>query len=173
MATPGDPKTVGEPAYFALRFSPSVELISVVRRFVADFYQNILHDDDAVSRVALATHELLENAVRYSIDGETTIRIDVTEELLTIQIDNIADANHRTALAGLFAEMNAAEDAFEHYRELMIKNARRTDGSGLGLARIRAEAEMDLDCEVAGDTVRIFARARLAPRGEPPPRSTP
>jgi anti-sigma regulatory factor (Ser/Thr protein kinase) len=64
-------------ASFELNFRPNVALVSVVRRFVTEFYQRFLSDADGTSRVALATHELLENAVRYSKDGETTIRIEV------------------------------------------------------------------------------------------------
>src|SRR5678809_476618 len=64
-------------AYFELNFKPNVALVSVVRRFVTEFYQRFLSDPDGTSRVALATHELLENAVKYSKDGETTIRIEV------------------------------------------------------------------------------------------------
>ncbi len=151
--------------YLELHFSPSVELISLVRRFVFDFYRQLLQDEDAVSRVALTTHELLENAVRYSTNGLATVRIDVSadnddpsaERTLTIRMENHADESHRIALTGLFRELRDARDPSEHYQKMMIRNARRTDGSGLGLARILAEAEMDLDCEIEKDRVRILA----------------
>ncbi len=164
-------------AHLELHFSPSVELISLVRRFVFDFYRQILRDEDAVSRVALATHELLENAVRYSTNGEALVRIDVcpddhaatgsdTPSLLTIRMENRADEPHRVALGGIFDELRDADDPFEHYRVVMTRNAKRTDGSGLGLARIRAEAEMDLDCEIEDNLVRILARTAVSLRGE-------
>lgn len=68
-----------ETAYFELDFKPNVQLVSVVRRCVTELYQRFLDDPDGTSRVALATHELLENAVEYSRDGETTIRIEVAQ----------------------------------------------------------------------------------------------
>lgn len=156
----------GHLAYLELHFSPSVELISLVRRFVFDFYRQILPDEDAVSRVALTTHELLENAVRYSTNGVATVRIDVSTDspdqtgprTLTISMENHADESHRIALTGIFDELRCATDPFEHYQKMMVRNARRTDGSGLGLARILAEAEMDLDCVIDDDRVRILAR---------------
>ncbi len=155
-------------AYLELRFSPSVELISLVRRFVFDFYRQLLDDEDAVSRVAVATHELLENAVRYSTDGAATVRIDVEpsqpQRRLTIRIENHADAAHRAALRAIFDELHGADDPHEHYRVMMHRNARRTDGSGLGLARIRAEAEMTLSCEIDDDVVRIVAQTEVAGR---------
>ena len=58
----------------------------------------------------------------------------------------------------LFEEMKAAEDPMEHYCSVMRRNAKRQDGSGLGLARIRAEAEMTLDHEVDDELVTIIAR---------------
>ncbi len=53
-----------EPIYIELRFSPSPELIPVVRRFVSAFYERLLSQADAASRLALATHELLENTCK-------------------------------------------------------------------------------------------------------------
>lgn len=162
----------GSLAYLELHFSPSVELISLVRRFVFDFYRQLLRDEDAVSRVALATHELLENAVRYSTNGEASVVIDVStesgsgERVLTIRMENHADESHRVALSGLFDELRNVSDPFEHYRKVMMRNAKRTDGSGLGLARIQAEAEMDLDCEIEDDRVRILARTAVSLRGQ-------
>jgi hypothetical protein len=152
-------------AYFELKFRPSVTVINVVRRFVADFYREVLDDPDVVSRVALATHELLENAVRYSTDGETTVRIDIGpfegREALTIRIANFANEDNRSSLAKLIDEMHAADDPMDHYCQVMRRNAKRTEGSGLGLARIRAEAEMTLDLRLDEDRVTIFARAML------------
>src|SRR5947209_8429255 len=79
------------PAYFELNFRPNVALVSVVRRFVNEFYQRFLSDPDATSRLALATHELLENAVKYSKDGETTIRIELehsTPKVVRLELKN-------------------------------------------------------------------------------------
>jgi two-component sensor histidine kinase len=154
---------------FELAFRPNVQLINVVRRFVTDFYDEVIGDPDVVSRLALATHELLENAVRYSTDGETRIRIGVEPSedgddqggILTIRMENTAEDTHRDTLRTLFEEMNGAEDPMDHYCSVMRRNAKRQDGSGLGLARIRAEAEMSLDCEVEGELVTIIARTHV------------
>lgn len=147
---------------FELAFRPNVQLINVVRRFVTDFYDEVIGDPDAVSRLALATHELLENAVRYSTDGETRIRIGIEPAqdgaFLTIRMQNTAETTHRATLGVLFEEMKAADDPMDHYCLVMRRNAKRQDGSGLGLARIRAEAEMTLDYEVEGELVTIIAR---------------
>src|SRR5258705_13993296 len=86
------------PAYLEMRFKPNVVLITVVRRFVSSFYQEVLGNRDAVSRLAVATHELLENAVKYSSNGETTISISVDrsgdERFVEIVTRNRADENN-------------------------------------------------------------------------------
>jgi hypothetical protein len=128
-----------------LSFERRPELVSIVRRFVTDFYDRTLADPDATSRVALATHELLENAVKYSRDGRAKVRIDVSGvgEKVRVRIrtrnrGSPADAQH---IQRSIDEMTSM-DPNVYYLSLMRKNASRTDGSGLGLARIYAEAEM-------------------------------
>jgi anti-sigma regulatory factor (Ser/Thr protein kinase) len=154
--------------YFELEFRPNVVLVSVVRRFVADFFNQVLSDPDAVSRVALATHELLENAVRHATDGVTTIRIDLEPadegDCITIRLTNRAPEEKRKELVALFEEMRSISNPHEHYRTLMRRYAKRTEGSGLGLARIRAEAEMLLDYGLDDDRVTITASTTVAVR---------
>src|SRR5262245_10089429 len=97
-------------AYFELRFRPNIELVSVVRRFVTDFYERFLSDPEGTSRVALATHEMLENAVKYSKDGETRIRIDVERDLGRIKIGlrNRAEPHHAKAIREILDDVERA-----------------------------------------------------------------
>jgi hypothetical protein len=156
-----------ETAYFELNFKPNVQLVSVVRRFVTEFYQRFLNDPDGTSRVALATHELLENAVKYSRDGETTIRIEVmhheTPRRVRIQLRNRAELHHIHAIREIVDGVNRAPDANAFYLQLISSKARDKSGaSGLGLARICAEAEMKIDYDVQGDMVLIEATTAMA-----------
>jgi len=152
-------------ASFELSFSPNVALVSTVRQFVQSFYEQILGDPDAVDRLGLAAHELLENAVKFSSDGVTHIRVDVLRNPeggreVTITTRNRAEPEHLEALKKLMAELTQASDPLAHYQVLMKRSAKRTVGSGLGLGRIRAEADMELDYRIEGNLVHLQATGR-------------
>jgi hypothetical protein len=153
-------------AYFELNFRPNVQLVSVVRRFVTEFYQRFLRDPDGTSRVALATHELLENAVKYSKDGETTIRIDVDPTMpktVRIVLRNRAAPDDIAAIREILDGVASAPDSFAYYQKLIALKAKSKEGSGLGLARICAEGEMEVTCRVLDDDMAVIeATATLA-----------
>jgi hypothetical protein len=150
---------------FELNFRPNFELISIVRRFVSDFYDKMLGDKDAVSRVALATHELLENAVKYSSDGGTALSITVAHEeagsVISIRISNRSTRENIEAVSALFEEMKAFPDPFLHYQSAMERTAKRKEGSGLGLVRVRAEGEMTMSYTIDADCVCIVAQTSV------------
>lgn len=154
--------------YVALRFAPSWELISDVRRFVDIFLRRTLASPDAASRVALAAHELLENATKYSIDGEVALHLEVRRAdtpYLTITVGNRANEDEIERLEARFGEMNKQEDAFLHYQELIRAARGRSVRAGLGLARIRAEAEMDLSCRIEEGRVEIVGTTEVSDAG--------
>jgi hypothetical protein len=154
---------MNEPAYFHVAFRPNLKLISTVRRFVSEFYLRILTDRELASRLTLATHELVENAVAYAADGETEIRIEVVDQGLIIKTWNKASAEQQAVVRKLVDALNAAEDPDEYYQTRLIQTAHQPEGSGLGLARIRAEAEMDISLQIEDDRVCILAEAQSQP----------
>jgi anti-sigma regulatory factor (Ser/Thr protein kinase) len=150
--------------YIELSFKPNAALVSTVRRFVSEYYNTIVGDSEAISRVALATHELLENAVKYASDGETKLRIeiDVTKNprSVVIQMRNRALPAHREAVRQIVDDIAAAADPLTFYHQLIVTTLSR-DGSGLGLARICAEAEMTLACAINDDVVALTGVAEI------------
>jgi two-component sensor histidine kinase len=152
------------PASVEILFRPSTNLVPVVRRFVNEFYARVLADAELTSRLALATHELVENAVKYGCSEETRLRLQVAhdgnDQAVVIQTWNRIDSASADHLRRHFTEMKGVP-ADEHYQHRMKIAAKSVDGSGLGLARIRAESDMTLDFALEGDTVCISARASM------------
>jgi hypothetical protein len=154
----------------AMEFRPSLEGIEATRRFVSDVAVEHLRDGDWTSRVGLVAQELLENVLKYSIDGAAALTIDVVPEdddaLISVRVCSRGQGDHLTALRRLVREIAEAADPMAYYVAVMRKTARETDGSGLGLARIRAEAEMSLSAKIEGDRVCVSAQARAAGLGK-------
>ena len=156
-------------AYLELSFSPSLEFVTLVRRLVAAVSEQVLTDPDLISRIGLATHELLENAVKYSTDGETTIYLEVAgaaePQTVTVRTRNRGSVEHASSLARNIDEIGAAGDPTKFFQQLMQRAVRSGKPGGLGLGRIAAEAEMTLTCVRTGDVVEVAARTLEGPRG--------
>jgi hypothetical protein len=159
-------------AAIRLDFVPEMRLIWRTSRYVRDFYGNVLADPDACARVMLTAHELLENAAKYSADGHGQLEIDVLERdgqsYVRIATRNLASADRLAELRRFFDESGKTPDPIALYDQMIARTAQRTDGSGLGLARIRAEGEMTLSHAIDGDTVTIIAETPVRLKGEMP-----
>ncbi len=150
-------------AFFELSFSPDVALVASVRRFVGDFYVRLLGDKDLAANVAMATHELLENAVSYSYDQRSEFRISVRRNAgsatIALETKNRATPERLDLVRRALDEVVSAKDPAAFYIDLMGRAAKRRDGgSGLGLGRIRAEADLSLEYEIADDMLTLTAR---------------
>lgn len=162
MPVDSEPRDLG---FCELSFEKKPELVSIVRRFVSDFYNRTLANPEATSRVALATHELLENAVKYSRDGRAEVRIEVhgVGDCVRVRIrtrnrGTPEDAQH---IQRMIEEMSSM-DANVYYLSLMRKNASRKEGSGLGLARIHAEADMTMSVSCGNnETITVSAETEV------------
>jgi hypothetical protein len=140
----------GEKFYFELRFAPSLALVTTVRRFVTDFFGSVLPNPEAIARVAMVVHELLENAVKYSVDGVSEIKVQVDGvpggANVRITTKNNAQSANVAALEEILTEMRAAADPMDFYVSLMERSVRKAVGSQLGIGRIYAETGMALSC---------------------------
>jgi hypothetical protein len=150
---------------FATSFPPQPEFVAAVRRFVSDFYARVLGDADSSARVALATHELLENAVAYCSAGVVTIRVSVspfrTRYMVRVRTRNAASREDIEKLRRIVEDISRESDPAHFFRARMRDAARQSANAGLGLSRICAEAAMDITCTTTGDEVEIAAQTLL------------
>src|SRR5260221_4371884 len=141
--------------YCRMSFRPSATLITVVRRFVSHFFDELLEDAELASMIALAAHELLENAVKYSTDGEAVLTLELDEHAaepeVRVTIENKAPPEHVERLRGIFDDLHASTSPAAFYEELLRAGVERATGSGVGLARIYAEADMARALDVTQD----------------------
>lgn len=144
---------------FALQIQPQSRMVSIVRRFVEESFEKMVGDPDAVFRVSLAVHELLENAAKYSIGDKTglSVNFDSNGPTTSIRLTNQTTPEHIARLRACIDEIQASTDPFSLYQTLMRRTFGIPNESGLGLMRIRAEGELDLSLETDGDTVTIVA----------------
>lgn len=138
--------------------SLTVNEVPDVRRFVEKMHRRIVNANDA-SRVAVATHELLENAIKFSTDGSTSLRVEIGGSRVTITTRNRARPNDLEELRQIARDLAAALDPILYYLERMKRPS--TQLGGLGLGRVAAEAEMKIELELDGDLVQIRAETTL------------
>jgi two-component sensor histidine kinase len=153
----------------AIDFRPHAGLLTQTREFVSSFCGTFVRDPDLVYRLTIAAHELLENAIKYSADGATNIRIAVRRDgdrsWVSIRAENRAEPQRIVAVRDMIRRIHEADDAFELYCKLIRASVEHETGSGLGLARICAEAACELDCAVTGDRLAVSAEAFIDQEG--------
>ena len=140
-----------------------MRLVSQVRQFTTDFYQEVVGDAEALSRLGVATHELIENAVRNSADGVTRLRIEYEPKVrcITIRTWNKSNAENLKTLEQRVRDMTAATDLTRFYQQLLKESSKRTQGSGLGLGRVRVEAGFTVSLAVEGQMVSVVAEGTI------------
>ena len=150
---------------FDLSLDANPRFVSIVRRFVEEVFERLIPDPEAVFRVSMTVHELLENAAKYATAGRALLRFSTRLEgeyaVVNLSLINETSAGHIDQLRQRVQAIVNTDDAYKHYQRLMLAPARHPGESGLGLARIAAEAEMQLGLEVKATTVAIMASARV------------
>ncbi len=157
----------GRPSSIArvdVEFTPTTALITTVRVFVEDFYAKATANPDAAHRLALATHELLENATKYSSNGEAALMIQVntSTKAVWVRTRNLATPARVAEVKEAFRAIASSTSSRDFYRDAVHRTAvRKTGSGGLGLARIWAEADLRLRLSIRGDRVEIGGRGSL------------
>ena len=161
-------------ALLDLSFDPALDQVSTTRHFVEAYCAPLVEDVDLLGRVAMATHELLENAAKYSSRGLVRLQLDLSREAegqtLSVSVSNCPSVEHLAVLETNFRAMSVDNDPHLAYQALLIASTIRTDGSGLGLARIRSEGDMAISLVAKDGFATITASARSVDSDRPSPR---
>jgi hypothetical protein len=139
----------------------TVDQVPEVRRFVERLHAH--HENpELIARVSVATHELFENAVKFSCDGTCAIRIGIDHDAGHVQITtrNRATVDDLLELRDLAAQLARATDMLTFYLDLMRHSPRERDG-GLGIGRVAAESEARIELTFEDDVVVVTAELPL------------
>jgi hypothetical protein len=147
---------------------PSAALITATRRFVQEMYNGLLSDPETSARVALATHELMENLAKYASGGDGELEIGLIQrdgqDYVRIKTTNCATEAEVRELRRVLDQIRESRDPLKTYLEFIANSVASTGRSGLGLVRVRAEAEMDLSYSISKSQVTIVAETPVPPR---------
>jgi two-component sensor histidine kinase len=144
---------------------PSVANISTLRRVVDNLTFQVTADEDLSWRLSMATHELLENSVKYGEGGAAHLSFEVEAlpqgAAATVMVRNLATTDQVACLLTFWEGMRRWSDGWAFYMAAMARAAARTEGSGVGLARIWAEGGMPVTVSV-DDERHVTISARMA-----------
>jgi hypothetical protein len=154
---------VREPVLLFMRMTPPWVFIDEIRRFVESFCACACPGQDREAHLALAVHELMQNAVSVSGVGsvELTLEVDSPADQVSVKVTNACTAAEAEALRRRIDDMYRERDALKQYLKMMAETPRDRRG-GLGHARNRLEAQHDQEASYEGGRVTVRAAGKLA-----------
>ena len=128
----------------------ALSVVGSTRRYLDQFVLALSANAAAASQVALAVHELFDNAIRHATGGVVELVVELEDASasftsLTVQTLNQASEQDCSEVQRILDEMHGAHDPMEHFdREIRASVGRKS--SGLGLVRVCTEANINLSC---------------------------
>lgn len=153
-------------AVLFLRMQPSWVVIDDIRQFVETFCASACPDAEREEQLALAAHELVQNAIANAAtpDVELKLEVDRGTDRVCVSVSNHARADQIDVLRERLGRTQAHPNPLAGYVAAMREDP--ASRGGIGLARIRFEAALDLALDVEGERVTIHAAGPLV---APPP----
>jgi anti-sigma regulatory factor (Ser/Thr protein kinase) len=151
-----------EPVVLFLRMDPSWVFVDDIRRFVESFCAAACPGAEREEQLALAAHELVQNAISYASEPGVDLRLSVDHQAkrVRVAVSNVSRPEQVEVLRERLAAIAAHPDPLAAYLAAMKENP---DGrGGLGLPRVRYEAELELEVTHDGDRVTVHAHGPLA-----------
>ena len=153
-----------------LRFPPRKGFVTVAADFAKAFCAEHTEDSELLARVQLAAHELAENVVKYSTGEICVMRVECEPSAmpgqapgtLWITTENEVAPGPLQAADRYLSQLEQAQNADMFYDAQIAESAKRTNGSGLGLARIRSEALMEISHRAQEGQLMVRVAARFS-----------
>jgi hypothetical protein len=144
-----------------LRMQPSWVVVDDIRRFVESFCASACPGAEREEQLALATHELVQNAIANATtpDIELQLEVDRGRARVRVAVTNHARPDQIDVLRARLTKTQSHRSPLEGYVQAMREDPESR--GGIGLARIRYEAALDLALEVEGEKVTIHAAGPL------------
>ncbi len=150
------------PIFLMLRMKPPWVFVDEIRRFVESFCSCACPGQSREAQVALAVHELMQNAIPHA-GGESvdlTLQVDPTADRIEIAVSNPASDEQFQDFKGRLDRINQEPDPLQSYLRAMAEAPMNQRG-GLGLARVRFEAQLELSITREGSRITVLAWGRL------------
>jgi hypothetical protein len=159
-----------EPIVLFLRMDPSWLFVDDIRRFVESFCAAACPGAEREEQLALAAHELVQNAISHASEPGVDLRLAVDRDgkRVSVSVTNAVTPEQAAVLRDRLAAVAAHADPLAGYLAAMHEDPEGR--GGLGLARVRFEAALELDMTLERARVTVHARGPLA---QPPPTLVP
>jgi anti-sigma regulatory factor (Ser/Thr protein kinase) len=150
-------------AVLFLRLEPTWAIVDDIRQLVAMFCATTGAAPERQEQLALAAHELVQNAVSHATSGdiELELSLDAATDRVAVSVTNRAHADQIAVLRTRLARALAPETPLDAYLAAMREDPHSR--GGIGLARIRFEAGLELSVDVRGELVTIHASGPFEP----------
>ncbi len=151
-----------DPVVLFLRMDPSWLFIDDIRRFVESFCAAACPGAEREEQIALAAHELVQNAIAYASAPGVDLRLAVDHKAkrVRVSVSNAVRPDQAQVLLERLAAIKAHPDPLTAYLAAMKDDPDRN--GGLGLPRIRFEAALELEVDHEGGRVTVHAHGPLA-----------
>ena len=148
-----------------MRFRPAWTYIDGIREFCRFFCATTFKAQDLAERASVVIQETLENAVKYSTQGddaELELRIENQGERIEFSVASLPDPAHLVTLRNELSSMSAQTPEEAYVAAFLRAVSQPGEISRLGLARIRHEGRAELSLqEEPGGRIRITATSTL------------
>ncbi len=152
-----------EPVVLFLRLDPSWVFVDDIRRFVESFCAAACPGAEREEQLALAAHELVQNAISYAAEPGVDLRLSVDREAkrVSVAVSNAVTPDQAGVLRERLAAIHAHGDPLTGYLAAMHESPESR--GGIGLSRVRFEAALELEMSHDDGRVTVHAHGPLAP----------